>query len=330
VTVRLAGVFAHPDDDSYVLGGTLLLHPGRLAPSLVFATSGEAGPIAAGTATRDGLGAAREGEQRAFLEAVGYADAPTRFLRHPDYHLPQAPFERLVGEVEAVLGQARPQLVVSFGPDGLTSHHDHIRAGEAAAEAFRRARAAEGNPDDAFLRLYQAAYPRSDVDRFYAGVREGGFGYDEEGRLFDLTGVPDERIAVRVDTRAVAARKWAAILRHRTQLDEHRRIPEPLRWIVLGRSASCRRSRPGRPWGRSPAACWRGWGRRWPPGPWSGAAWTATWWPTPRCRPPTPPGCCWRPPPTGTPGRRGRSRPRRRPPWRSPRPPTGWSSAPRP
>jgi LmbE family N-acetylglucosaminyl deacetylase len=234
VTVRLAGVFAHPDDDSYVLGGTLLLHRGRVEPTLVFATSGEAGPIAAGSpATRQTLGGVREAEQGAFLEAIGYAGAPAHFLRHPDYHLPEVPFERLVGEVEAVLRAARPQVVVSFGPDGLTSHHDHIRAGEAAAEAFGRARAAEGDPADAFLRLYQAAYPRSDVDRFYAGVRDGGFGYGEEGRLFDVTGVPDERIAVRVDTRPVADRKWAAIGRHQTQLEEHERIPEPLRWIVL-------------------------------------------------------------------------------------------------
>ena len=57
----------------------------------------------------------------------------------------------------------------------------------------------------------------------HARVRRAGRGRDhgrageaaEEGRLFDLTGVPDERIAVRVDTRAVAARKWAAILRPR-------------------------------------------------------------------------------------------------------------------
>jgi LmbE family N-acetylglucosaminyl deacetylase len=235
VTVRLAGVFAHPDDDSYVLGGTLLLHPGAVEPTLVFATSGEAGPIADGTGvTRETLGRAREAEQAAFLEAVGYGGAATRFLRHPDYRLPQVPFERLVGEVEAVLREARPQVVVSFGPDGLTSHHDHIRAGEAAAEAFCRARAADGGGlGGAFQRLYQAAYPRSDVDRFYAAVREGGFDYGEEGNLFDLTGVPDDRIAVRVDTRPVAARKWDAILRHRTQLDEHERIPAPLRWIVL-------------------------------------------------------------------------------------------------
>ena len=235
MTVRLAGVFAHPDDDSYVLGGTLLLHPGAVEPTLVFATSGEAGPIADGTGvTRETLGRAREAEQAAFLEAVGYGGAATRFLRHPDYRLPQVPFERLVGEVEAVLREARPQVVVGFGPDGLTSHHDHIRAGEAAAEAFRRARAAVGGgPGGAFRRLYQAAHPRSDVDRFYAAVREGGFDYGEEGNLFDLTGVPDDRIAVRVDTRPVAARKWDAILRHRTQLDEHERIPAPLRWIVL-------------------------------------------------------------------------------------------------
>jgi hypothetical protein len=86
---------------------------------------------------------------------------------------------------------------------------------------------------DAYLRLYQAAYPHSDVDRYYAGTRAGGFDYGWEGQLFDLTGVPDERITVRVDTRGVADRTWAAILRHRTQLDEHQRIPEPLRWIVL-------------------------------------------------------------------------------------------------
>jgi LmbE family N-acetylglucosaminyl deacetylase len=233
VTVRLVGVFAHPDDDAYVLGGTLLLQRGRVEPSFVFATSGEAGPMAEGSATRETLGVVREGEQRAFLEAIGHGAAAARFLRHPDYRLPEVPFERLVGEVEAVLAEVRPQVVVSFGPDGLTSHHDHVRAGEAAAAAFRRARAAAGEPAGAFQRLYQAAYPRSAVDRFYAGVRDGGYDDGEEGRLFDVTGVPDDQIAVRVDTRPVRERKWAAILRHRTQLPEHERIPEPLRWLVL-------------------------------------------------------------------------------------------------
>ena len=232
VRPRLAGVFAHPDDDSYLIGGSLLLHPGEVDLTLVFATSGGAGPISdPALATRETLADVREREQRTFLEAVGYTGARVEFLRHPDYHLPEVPFEGLVGEVEAVLREVRPHVVVTFGPDGLTSHHDHIRAGEAATEAFHRAR--EGAPPGTFLRLYHAALPRSAVDRFYAGVSEGGFDYGEEGRLFDITGVPDERIAVRVDIRTVRDRKWEAILQHRTQLTEHERIPERLRWIVL-------------------------------------------------------------------------------------------------
>ena len=232
MTVRLAGVFAHPDDDSYVIGGTLLLHPGDIDLTLVFATSGEAGPISdPELATRETLGRVRESEQRAFLRAVGYEGAHVHFLRHPDYYLPDVPVEALVQEVETILRRAAPHVVVTFGAEGMTSHHDHIRCGEAATEAFHRVRRASS--EGAFERLYHAALARSDVDRFYRGVREGGFDYGEEGRLFDITGVPDAHIAVRVDTRAVRERKWEAICRHRTQMEEHERIPEPLRWIVL-------------------------------------------------------------------------------------------------
>jgi LmbE family N-acetylglucosaminyl deacetylase len=236
VNVRLAGVFAHPDDDSYVIGGTLLLHPGEIELTLVFATSGEAGPLSdPALATRETLGPVREREQREFLHAVGYEGADVHFLRHPDYYLPDVPFEDLVRVVETILRRAAPHVVVTFGPDGMTSHHDHIRAGEAATEAFHRAR--RGSRDDAFQRLYHAALPRSDVDRFYEGVARGGFDYGEEGRLFDITGVPDGHIAVRVDTRAVRDRKWEAICRHRTQMDEHERIPKSLRWVVLDQEA---------------------------------------------------------------------------------------------
>jgi LmbE family N-acetylglucosaminyl deacetylase len=232
VTARLAGVFAHPDDDSYLIGGTLLLHPGEIDLTLIFATSGGAGPISdPALATRQTLARVREREQRAFLESVGYEGATVRFLRHPDFYLPDVPIEHLVEEIEGILRSAAPQIVVTFGPDGMTSHHDHIRAGEAATEAFRRARA--DGPPESFQRLYQGALRRSDVDRFYRGVAEGGFQYGEEGALFDITGVPDDRIAVRVDTRSVRDRKWAAICNHRTQMDEHERIPEPLRWIHL-------------------------------------------------------------------------------------------------
>ncbi|MFL5796812.1 MAG: PIG-L deacetylase family protein [Actinomycetota bacterium] len=232
MSIRVMGVFAHPDDDSYLIAGTLLLHRGIVDLALVFATSGEAGPIAdPSLATRETLGAVRESEQRAFLKAIGYPDARVEFLRHHDYYLPDVPLERLVEEVESVLREVRPHVVVTFGPDGMTSHHDHIRAGEAATMAFDRVRG-EAAPGQ-LARLYHAVLARSDVDRFYAGVRAGGHDYGEEGRLFDMTGVPDERIAVRVDTRPVRDRKLEGIRAHRTQQGEYERIPEELRWLVL-------------------------------------------------------------------------------------------------
>jgi LmbE family N-acetylglucosaminyl deacetylase len=232
VDIRLAGVFAHPDDDSYVIGGSLLLNP-DVDLTLVFATNGGAGPISdPALASRETLGRVREGEQAAWLQAVGFGGARVEWLGHPDYYLPDVPLERLSADIEAILLEAQPHIVVTFGPDGLTSHHDHIRVGEAATQAFHRVRDS-ATDSTAFQRLYHAVLPRSDVDRFYAGVEAGRHEYGVEGNLFDITGVPDETIAVRVDTRAVRDRKWSAILEHQTQMGEHERIPEPLRWIVL-------------------------------------------------------------------------------------------------
>jgi LmbE family N-acetylglucosaminyl deacetylase len=232
VTIRVAGVFAHPDDDVYLLGGTLLLEKGAVEPSFLFATDGGAGPISDPTqATRETLGGVRKGEQRDALRVLGYPDAIVRYLGHPDYYLPNVPLQHLISDVEAFLADQMPHVVVTFGPDGLTSHHDHVHIGAAATEAFRRMRA--GGQTDGFQRLYYAVHARSDIDRFYAGVREGGFDYGEEGKLFDLTAVPDESIMVRVDTTSVRDGKYEAILAHKTQMIEHERVPEPLRWIYL-------------------------------------------------------------------------------------------------
>ena len=232
--VRLLGVFAHPDDDAYLIGGQLLLHASAIEPTIVFATSGEAGPISDPTiASRESLGTVREGEQRECMALIGHPEARVHFLRHPDYYLPDVPLDRLVDEIAAVLTDVRPHIAITFGPDGLTSHHDHIRVGEATTEAFHRVRTEMGSGDDALQRLYYVALARSDVDRFYEGVSEDGHDYGEEGALFDITGVPDDTIAVRVDVGPVRDRKLAGILVHRTQLIEHERIPESLRWIFL-------------------------------------------------------------------------------------------------
>jgi N-acetyl-1-D-myo-inositol-2-amino-2-deoxy-alpha-D-glucopyranoside deacetylase len=230
--LRLAAVFAHPDDDVYQLGGSIALRANDLELTVVVCTSGDAGPIwVPELATRETLAEVRESEERTALAAVGAPNADIRFLRHPDWHLPDVPFEQLVGEIEAVLEEVDPHVVVTFGPDGMTSHHDHVRAGEATTAAFQRVRERR----QSLTRLYQTAIARADVDRFRAGMREldpAPAPYHEYS-LFHLAGAPDERVAVRVDTRPVQERKLEGILAHRTQIGEWEQVPEPLRWIFL-------------------------------------------------------------------------------------------------
>jgi LmbE family N-acetylglucosaminyl deacetylase len=232
---RLTGVFAHPDDDVYLLGGSLALHDNALDVSFVFCTSGEAGPITdPALATRETLGGVREREQKAAMARLGLEPVSTTFLRHPDYYLPDVAFDRLVAEIERALAREQPHVVVTFGPDGLTSHHDHVRAGEAAEAAFHRAR--EGGTRS-LQRLYRVAVPRPDVDRFYEQMRALDPAYGSEGELFNLTGVDAASVAVSVDTTPVRDVKLEAILEHRTQICELERIPEPLRWIHLDRES---------------------------------------------------------------------------------------------
>lgn len=226
--IRILGVFAHPDDDVYTLGGSLVLERDRLELTLVFCTSGDAGPIWIDGVEPHELGPVREQEQAASMNALG-VDADVRFLRHPDYHLPNIPSGVLHGELDAVLREAQPQLVVTFGPDGLTGHHDHAFVGAATDAAVHRARADEG----IVARLLHVAVPRSTVERFDAELRASGDPQREERSMLALRGVPDEQIAIEVDTRSVRETKLAGIEAHRTQIGELERIPEDLRWVVL-------------------------------------------------------------------------------------------------
>lgn len=227
--IRLVCVFAHPDDDVFTIGGSLALHADDVEPTLVFCTSGENGPIwVDGIATRETLGEVREREQTAAMRALGVA-ARSEFLRHRDGGLSEVPRADLLGQISGVLREVRPHIVVTFGPDGLTSHPDHIRAGEATRDAFEEL-VPDAN-DGSFQRLLQVAMPASAVERFNGQFPRAGAG--PAGSLLNLASVPDERIGAAVDTRPVTDRKRRAVAAHRTQIGELEMIPEEARWLFF-------------------------------------------------------------------------------------------------
>jgi LmbE family N-acetylglucosaminyl deacetylase len=234
VSPRLAAVFAHPDDDAFGITGTVALHtddPG-FAFALVLATSGEHGMISdPSLATRETLGEVREREDLAGWRALGREPDRLEFLRYPDGGVTGVPFEELVGRIAAILREERPDVVITFGPEGVTAHPDHITVGRAATEAFHRLCATDGG---GFLRLLHNRLRKSDIDWFSDELQRRRMDPIDQTAVFQPHGVPDELVNVIVDCRAVWRRKRAALDQHRTQADDTQSFPKDLEERIFG------------------------------------------------------------------------------------------------
>jgi LmbE family N-acetylglucosaminyl deacetylase len=235
VTRRLAAVVAHPDDDTFGCSGTIALHADDpdLRFVLVHVTSGEAGPLAdPALATRETLGAVREEEDRRSWVALGREPDRHEFLRYPDHEVEQQPFDELVERIATVFEEERPDVVITFGPDGITGHPDHVTTGRAATEAFHRVR--ERAPGDGFRRLLHQAIAQSMLDAWNRRLVAAGREPMDPTELYQPRGVPDATIGVMVDCGPVVDRKLAALAAHRTQAgDVGERVSEEERRVAM-------------------------------------------------------------------------------------------------
>lgn len=215
---RVVCVYAHPDDDTYGVAGALALHATEaMEVTVILATSGEAGRIAdPSLATRQTLGRVREAEDLAAWRALGLGP-DVRFLRHPDGGLARVPRAQLVGEVREVLQEKVPEVVVTFGPDGITGHEDHVTIGAVATDAFHGAR--RSTSGSGFSRLLHTAIRASDLVRLNELLRERGLAPIDPVQPFMPRGVPDDVIGVSVDCSSVYELKLEALRCHKTQAE---------------------------------------------------------------------------------------------------------------
>lgn len=168
---RLMGVFAHPDDETFCAGGTFARYAKDGAEIMVVsATRGQAGQIRdASVGTRRTIAAVREAELRRACEQLGVARVEC--WDYTDGALAEADFATLTGEVVRRIREFRPDVVISFGPDGGYGHPDHITISAAATEACRRAgdpasypgQLAGGLAPHQAARLYHSHFPEHDV-----------------------------------------------------------------------------------------------------------------------------------------------------------------------
>jgi LmbE family N-acetylglucosaminyl deacetylase len=124
------------------------------------------------------------------------------------------PFAELVDRLAGLMASERPDVVGTFGPDGITGHPDHVRIGAATDAAFDRLAA---HPGPGLQRLVHGALPQSVFDRWNATRRRKGMTPWDPAVMYDLRGVPDEQIGITVDTSTVALRVVAGLREHRSQ-----------------------------------------------------------------------------------------------------------------
>jgi len=218
-------VHAHPDDEAISTGGVMMkAKKDGHRVVLVTATLGEVGEIhnMDEAATRPRLGEIRTGELKAAgeilgvdrIEFLGYRDSGmvgTADNSNPlSFH--QAPLGEAASKVAALLREERPDVVITYGEDGVYGHPDHVKAHHvtnAALDMVER----EGRP---VKKLYYTAIPRSMMQAFMEQMPEEARRQNENMRI---AGTPDELITTRIDASEFVDRKRQAFAAHVTQND---------------------------------------------------------------------------------------------------------------
>jgi N-acetyl-1-D-myo-inositol-2-amino-2-deoxy-alpha-D-glucopyranoside deacetylase len=242
---RILFVHAHPDDETIATGATMARYAAEGAHvTLVTCTMGEEGeihvPALAGLASTeaDQLGGYRVVELERACQALGVADA--RFLgglgRYRDSGMMGTPanshprafwgadLDTAAGHLVEIMRELRPQVLVTYDPDGFYGHPDHIQAHRVATRAAELA-APEGiGPAKVYWTAVPHSLLRAGFEHFAAASENPFEGVQSSDEL--PFGTPDEEIAARIEAADHASAKEAAVRAHATQ------IP-PTSWLYL-------------------------------------------------------------------------------------------------
>ena len=228
---RLLLVHAHPDDESLWTGGTIARYAAAgVQVTLVTCTLGEEGEIIPDSLRQlaadhaDQLGGYRIGELRSACAALGMSDhrwlgGPGRWRDsgmvgvaangHPRAFA-GGDLDEQAATLAAVLDEVRPQVVVTYGPDGGYGHPDHIRAHDVTMAACEKA--------GGVARVFYAVTSRNATENGVAELeRVDGLPY----RLpapGELPVTDDSRITTTVSVADVLSAKLRALRAHATQI----------------------------------------------------------------------------------------------------------------
>jgi LmbE family N-acetylglucosaminyl deacetylase len=133
----MMAITAHPDDEAGAMGGTLRLYHDRgVETCVVCLTPGQAARNRGSAKTDQELAAIRRKEFAASCDILKIARGIV--LDYPDGKLHLQDLYRVVCELVRQVREFRPQVMLSFGPEGgATAHTDHSMASVFATLAFQ-------------------------------------------------------------------------------------------------------------------------------------------------------------------------------------------------
>lgn len=127
----MLAVFAHPDDESFGAGGTLAKYAHQdVQVVLLCVTRGETG--IPGVKLEE-AGNIRKRELRKAAEQLGIE---VYFLDYPDGGLARKKSQTLLEMIACWIDLIQPQVILTFGPEGVSGHSDHIAISNIVTQAF--------------------------------------------------------------------------------------------------------------------------------------------------------------------------------------------------
>ncbi len=218
---KLATILAHPDDETFGVGGTLIRYAreGVEVHSLCL-TQGEqgwAGPADAPIVPRELVGPTRAKELAEAGRRMGLASVTC--LTYPDGGLAGVNESAVVRDIVRWLRQIRPDVAIIWGPDGGYGHPDHIAAGERALRAIELAGIQRHAPELGdhlhVKRCYRMVAAADFIDKLSSAVP------DFASYIATLETKPQrwsrDRLGAAIDIRTVTEDKINAMRAHETQ-----------------------------------------------------------------------------------------------------------------
>lgn len=229
-------VFAHPDDESLGVGGTLAKYASEgVEVFLVTATRGDGGryrghrPDDPEHPGREALGKIRERELRAAASVLGVREVS--LLDYRDQELDRANPREAVAGIVGHLRRVRPDVVLTFGPDGAYGHPDHIAISQFATAAIVAAGdpafgfdGVAAGPPHSVSKLYYMAWPESTWAAYQAAFRKLVSAVDGVER--QAMPWADWAITTVIDTRDFWSTAWQAISCHESQVIAYERLKD--------------------------------------------------------------------------------------------------------